>query len=178
MSETARVLISLFVIVILAAMALSTLPSSRLDEVTEPYRRPITDATGLFQSWELFAPDPRGSTLQLEARLTYDDGSTRTWQPPKGDRVVGVYRTFRWRKWANNVLVEDNTHLHRAAALFVASRNRRGGEYPVEVTLVRLSYSAPPPGSGRPRDHEPEWNEDAYYTLRLSTDGRPVTAER
>jgi hypothetical protein len=172
------VLISLFVIIILASMALSTLPPSRLDDVTQPYRRPITDVTGLFQSWELFAPNPRSSTLQLEARLTYDDGATATWRPPRGDRVIGVYRTFRWRKWANNVLVGDKTRLHRAAALFIASRNPRDGEYPVEVTLVRLSYSAPPPGSGQARDHDPEWDEDVYYTLLLSTDGRPVGADR
>ncbi len=178
LSETGRVLVSLFVIVTIAAMALSTLPPSRLDDATEPYRRPITDATGLFQSWQLFAPNPRASTLQLEARLTYGDGKTATWQPPRGDRIIGVYRTFRWRKWANNVMVDDNTRLHRTAALFVASRNRRDGEYPVEVTLVRLSYTAPPPGSGRPRDHDPDWNEDPYYTLRLSPTGQPMAVDR
>lgn len=173
-----RWLVSSFVIVILSAMTLSAIPDSQLTETTTPYRRPITDITGLNQSWNLFAPNPRASTLVLEARLSYADGATATWRPPTGDRFIGTYHTWRWRKWSNNVLVRRNTSLHRTTAMFIAAENRRGDEHPVKVTLVQLRYQAPPPGSGEPRDPDPDWDEDPYFTLRLSVDGEPQAVDR
>jgi len=111
----------------------------------------------------------------LEAHLTYANGDTATWRPPSGDRFLGTYWAFRWRKWANNVVDRSDRPLHREAARYIARENRRGEEYPVRVTLVKLTYEAPAPGSGRSRDTDPDWNEAPYYTLLLSPDGRSRT---
>jgi hypothetical protein len=170
-TRAGRWLISTSIVVIVGAMALSATPDSELADVVRPLREPITDATGLFQNWNLFAPEPRPTTFRLEARLTYEDGSSATWSPPAGNRFFGAYRSFRWRKWANNVLDRDREDLLRQAAEFIAGTTRRNGRYPVEVVLVKLTYSAPPPGSGRPRDPDPDWSVEPYYTLALSETG-------
>ena len=73
----------------------------------------------------------------------------------------------RPRKWAASVLDSDNEHLREPAARFVASRNRRDGRYPVRVVLTKLTYDAPPPGSGEPRDPTPSWERKDFYTLEL-----------
>lgn len=150
-TRAGRWLISTSIVVIVGAMALSATPDSELADVVRPLREPITDATGLFQNWNLFAPDPRPTTSRLEARLTYEDGSTASWSPPAGNRFLGAYRSFRWRKWANNVLDRDREDLLRSGAEFIAGTTRRNGRYPVEVVLVKLTYRAPRPEAD---DHE------------------------
>lgn len=172
-----RRVVSAFVTVILAAALLSAASSHGLVNLSQKVYLPITDATGLSQNWSLFAPDPRSTTYQLEARLTYADGTSDRWRPPTGDRFLGVYRGFRWRKWANRVLDGDNQDLWRPAAAYIAGENRRDGVFPVEVTLVHLRYDAPEAGSGRPRDPSPTWEEQPFYTLQGTAEGM-VTGER
>ena len=58
--------------------------------------------TGLWQGWDMFAPDPLTVNAYLEARLTMGDGSTKTWTFPRMERL-GVWDKFRqerYRKWA------------------------------------------------------------------------------
>lgn len=172
-----RRVVSAFVTVLLAAALLSAASSHGLVNLSQRVYLPITDATGLSQHWSLFAPDPRSTTYQLEARLTYADGTTDRWRPPTGDRFLGVYRGFRWRKWANHVLDGGNQDLWRPAAAYIAGENRRDGVFPVEVTLVHLRYDAPEPGSGQPRDPSPTWEEQPFYTLQGTAEGM-VTGER
>src|SRR5688500_7276572 len=89
-SATGRAFLSGVIGFTLAAMLISNLPASELRRTGMKIFDPYLDATGLHQNWNLFAPDPRRSTLQLEARITFDDGSTTVWHPPTGDPVVGV----------------------------------------------------------------------------------------
>jgi hypothetical protein len=163
-TRTGRWLISAFVVVLLTAMLLSALPDSELVDATTPWRRPITDVTGLVQSWELFAPNPGSITERLEARLTYADGSIAHWYPPSGDRLLGAYRSFRWRKWASRVMADDEGTLQVDAAVYIASVNRRNGELPSKVELARLTYDAPPVGSGLRRDPMPDWEREVLYS--------------
>lgn len=172
-----RRVVSAFVTVILAALLLSGASSHGLVDLSQRVYLPITDTTGLAQGWGLFAPNPRSATYQLEAHLTYADGTTGRWRPPSGGRLLGVYRSFRWRKWANNVLDGDNQDLWPPAAAYIARENRRAGVLPVEVTLVHLRYDAPGPGSGQPADPSPAWEAQPFYTLHQTAEGT-VTGER
>lgn len=166
-----RAWISAFIVVLLAAMVFSAAPASELREAMDPWRQPVTDATGLFQNWNLFAPDPSSATMQLEARLTYDDGTRSTWSPPTAGPILGVYRSFRWRKWASRVMSDDYESLRAPAARYIASINHREAGYPVEIVLVQLTYQAPPAGSGERPDPEPDWQEEILSTHRYTPEG-------
>lgn len=165
--QLGRALISGFIIFVLAAMAVSNLPSSELKRETLPVVRPLLDATALTQNWNLFAPDPRNSTLRLAARMTYADGVTIEWRQPESDPVVGAYRLYRWRKLSNNLVSDRRAPLWPAFAEWLARNHRRDGEAPVRVVLVRQFSNAPAPGSGDL--DRPPWREDVLF--RSATDG-------
>ena len=168
-SANGRAFISGLIIFTLAAMLISNLPASELRRTGMKVFEPYLDVTGLHQNWNLFAPDPRRATLQLEARITFDDGSTTVWHPPTGDPFVGVYRTFRWRKWAGNVLASSNGSLLEPAADWIARMHTKDGKIPVEVVLVRRSYVAPPLGSGKPSKQP--WRERVLLTVQYQEGG-------
>ncbi|MGH2786093.1 MAG: hypothetical protein ACRDJ1_12590 [Actinomycetota bacterium] len=165
-SGTGRALISGFIIFTLAAMLISNLPSSELRRTGMKVFRPYLDASGLHQNWNLFAPDPRRTTLQLEARITFDDGTTTVWHPPVGDPFVGVYRTFRWRKWAGNVLSSSGDGLLEPAADWIAAMHTKDGKTPIAIVLVKRSYVAPALGSGKPAKQP--WQETVLLTVEYS----------
>lgn len=75
-----------------------------------PVRAYMT-TTGFIQGWQMYAPNPDTRSIGMEVRLTYKDGTQRTWFAPrvKDMGYVAKYRWERMRKWlevaANNVLV-------------------------------------------------------------------------
>lgn len=168
-SATGRALISGFIVFTLAAMLVSNLPASELRRTGMKVFDPYLDVSGLHQNWNLFAPDPRRTTLQLEARITFDDGSTTVWHPPVGNPFVGVYRTFRWRKWAGNVLSSTNRELLEPAADWIALMHTTAGRVPVQIELVKRSYVAPALGSGKPA-RQP-WKESVLLTVQYEGAG-------
>jgi hypothetical protein len=171
-SPLGRSIISAFLIFTLGAMIASNLPPSELRRTALKAASPFLDLTGLHQNWNLFAPDPRRVTLQLEARITYADGTNAVWHPPVGDPFVGVYRTFRWRKWAGYVVAKTSASLWAPTAAWVARTHVRGGVYPARVVLVRRFYVAPLPGRADTR--QPPWNETVLYTARFTASGARI----
>jgi hypothetical protein len=150
-------------IVLVGSMAVSALPDSGLGDTLRTVERPVTDVTGLSQNWALFAPVPRNNFLRLRAEIERADGTVEEWIPPVGDRLVGVYRTYRWRKWANGVVVPDASLLHRGAAEHLRARFADAGPPITEVRLYRGWFQQEPPGSGVPADREPAFVEELLY---------------
>lgn len=167
-SALGKVVISGFILFILGALLVSNLPASELKRTADPMFRAALGATGLRQSWNLFAPKPRWTTEQLEARLTYGDGTTILWRPPTSDPVIGAYRAYRFRKWMHNVL-GNNRVLWQPAAEWIARNHQRNGEWPREVALVKKTFIAPPPGSGR--TERPDWEERTFFVARFEPNG-------
>lgn len=156
-----RALLSGFLLLVLGALLVSNLPSSELKREAMPAFEPLIDATALTQNWNLFAPDPRNSTLRLAARMTYPDGVTLEWHQPESDPIIGPYRAYRWRKFANNLLSDRRSFLWPDVIAWLAREHRRDGHAPERVVLLRQYYFAPAPGSGdRTR---PPWREDVLY---------------
>lgn len=159
-----RRLLNVVAILLLGAMLVSNLPDSELRDRARLVERPITDVTGLSQNWALFAPNPRSSFLRLRAEIEREDGSVEVWTPPVGDRLVGVFRTYRWRKWANGVVDPDATRLQRGAAAYLQAQFTEPGASPVaEVRLYRGVHVQPRPGSGEPADRAPDFEEELLY---------------
>lgn len=164
-TRAGRRLLTVVLIAVVGAMLLSNLPSTAVTDRLAQFQEPITDVTGLGQNWALFAPVPRSTTLQLRAEIERADGTVDEWTPPTGDPFVGVYRTYRWRKWSGAVVVPRNTRLHRGAANYLQHRAEAdGGALPVEIRLYRGVFRQPPSGSGEPLDRDPPFEEELLHT--------------
>lgn len=163
-SRVGRILISGFLVVTLAAILVINLPESRLRRDAMKAAEPYLIATGLDQNWRIFAP-PRRTSLRVRARVTYEDGSVATWQPPGGSDLVGAYWDYRWRKWLENVTQDVNRKLWKPAALFAARQLRHPGRAPRRVTLIRSWQDLRRPGKPGP---DRPWKSYAYYTLQGS----------
>ena len=159
-----RAAISAGIVYVLVALLVSNLPASELKDAARPAVTPFLEATALSQTWNLFAPNPRQSTLRLEARMTYADGTQLVWRQPEGDPFLSEYRGYRWRKWASNVMSDRRQDLWPGVADWLAEQHHRDGKRPTEVILVRQFYFAPRPGSGE--REVPPWTDDVLYVAR------------
>jgi len=170
-----RALISAFLVVTLAAVAVTNLPESRLRREGLKAAQPYLEATGLDQNWRVFAPHPRRTSLRLLARVRYRDGAVGVWRLPAGGDLVGAYWDYRWRKWLENVIQDSRRKdLQRAAAAYIAREMRRPGKIPARVTLVERAQDLRPPGSRGP-DAGP-WKQYVLLSTRVGDSGRAADA--
>src|SRR5215212_6102776 len=98
-SDGRRAIVSVFLVVVLFSLAAANLPNSSIRATMLSAATPVLNATGLDQTWSVFAPGPRRQVLEVSARIKYSDGQTGTWHMPTGGPWIGAYRDYRWRKW-------------------------------------------------------------------------------
>lgn len=154
-SGAGRSLLSVLLVLTLAAVVAWNLPPSALREAALPVVEPYVRTLGLDQTWNLFAPDPPRATFEVLARIDYADGSWGEWRPPRNDR---------WRKWLGAIRLDRNMALWAPTAAWIAASHDHDGRRPVTVTLVRRGHPLPPPGSGAA---EPTWEELPFFTYRV-----------
>jgi hypothetical protein len=146
--KAGRVLISALIAVSLLAVGLTNLPDSPIRREGLKVAQPYLEATGLEQSWKLFAPQPRRASLRLLARVRYLDGSVAIWRPRSGNALTGTYWDYRWRKWVENLSQGTRAETLRAAAApYIARQMRRPGKAPTTVTLIEQAQVLRPPGA-------------------------------
>lgn len=150
----------LFVALIVGVLAWNA-PVSRLSNAISDKARPAIWGLGLDQDWEVFAPNPQDSSVDLRADVTLADGQLVSWRPPRAGRFVQPYRTYRWWKWIDHIRVDANSAYWYQFATWVANKYRDSS--PVSVTLVRLWRNTTVPGTSLV-DH---WHSYAFYTLQL-----------
>jgi hypothetical protein len=116
--------------------------------------RPYLFFSGIWQSWEMFCPTPSHMNTYLDATIRLSDGGTRTWTFPRMQAygLVERYRMERFRKWAENIRMDENAIAWADAARYVARRFVDPHNPPVSVSLRRHWAMIPPPdeGLGRP----------------------------
>jgi hypothetical protein len=167
-SDLGRALISAFVIVTLLVIFASNLPRLHDSELKRKLSRigtPYLGATGIDQSWSVFAPEPVKTNNGFTALVTFRDGNTAQWQAPQDDRFLGAFREGRWSKWLevvrNPIYTED---VLKPAAAWIARRYATDGRRPVRVTFIRAWQDIPAPGS----ELKNLWHAEAYYTLDVT----------
>jgi hypothetical protein len=149
------------VLVLLLEVA-THLPGSAIErEVSAPANRFIR-MVAAEQAWGVFAPDPRSTSLRLEARVTFADGSTTSWDVPDGPRIGANLRFYRWRKWLERIRSDSFRGLWRPTAEWVASLYADAPSPVTRVELVRHFHENVVIGE------QPPWEEFTYYTLDVA----------
>ncbi len=160
-SAAGRVLISVFLVVTVLAVAFWNLPPSELKRQGLRPLAPYVRATGLDQNWGVFAPNPRQQTLEMVARVQYADGTQGTWRLPSGNALFGAYWDYRWRKWMEWASNDAYPQLRDPAAQFVLREERGAGRRPVQVELFRRTADLPAPGY-KPR--QLPWRSEQFHS--------------
>jgi hypothetical protein len=110
--------------------------------------------SGLFQTWNAFAPAPKAINSYVEAIVIYKDGAVRTWKFPRMEQL-GLWERYheeRYRKFVENLKEDSSAPLWPDAARHIARLNNVPSNPPQIVMLIRhWSDIVPrPDGSYRP----------------------------
>ena len=155
----AQIAIALVIVAALLAQAVTHLPGgSAVEDELGPSANYLTRLGGVEAQWGVFAPNPRRSSLKIEGRVTFEDGSTAVWHLPEGARVGGNLRYYRWRKWLERARSDDFRILWEPTCQWIASLY---DEYdaPVEsVELIRMFHE------NRVVGEQPPYDEFVYHT--------------
>jgi len=165
-SNLGRGLITGLVALLLLLQIATHLPSdSAVNQKVGTYAQQYIRILGSEQAWGVFAPNPRSRSLRMEARVTFEDGSTATWTLPHGPVVGANLRFYRWRKWLERVRADSNQGLWEPTARWVASLYDDAESPVAKVELVRGFHENPINGP------QPPYQDFTYYTLDLTEEG-------
>ena len=104
--------------------------------------RPYFLWAGLFQSWDMFAPNPKRANTYIEAELRYQDGSRKTWTFPRLEEMSlrEKFLKERYRKYADSLQRDELDDLWPDAARYIARLNSTP-ENPVKTVILIQRYS-------------------------------------
>jgi hypothetical protein len=164
-SAVAQILIAAAIVLILVAQVATHLPDSAIRDEVGDDASYFTRLTGTEQQWGVFAPNPRSTSLRIEGRVTFEDGSTAVWHLPEGPRVGANLRYYRWRKWLERVRSNDYRSLWDPTARWIAGLYDDGPSPVEKVELVRMFRE------NRLRGEQPRFEEVVYWTYRPDAEG-------
>jgi hypothetical protein len=137
-------------------------------QILDPVTMPVMRAFGLWQSWEMFAPDPRREDIRVEVRFVNRAGDghvfmlTAMESMSYGERV----QRERWRKFFNDHLrLDDERRLWQPFAEFMVRALRQEGQDPASIELVRWWRAADPQlgPDTRPDVRRTPWNSHVFH---------------
>jgi hypothetical protein len=140
--------------------------------ILDPMSLPFMRACGLWQSWEMFSPDPRRDDIRVEVRFVNRDGTSHRLMLTAmnamgyGERV----QKERWRKYFNDHLrLDDERRLWQPFAEFVVRALRNEGQDPASIELVRWWRAAEPRISPalRPDVRDAPWESFVFHRWRV-----------
>lgn len=144
-----RVAINVFLVFHLIAITCWTLPlNSPLIDAFRSCVRPYMVWTGLFQSWDMFAPLPKTDNSYLQATVITRDGQIHTVSLPRMEQLTLPQKYFkeRYRKFAEIVESKTNSALWPDFARHLARPFNNPTNPPEIVLLIRYWSDIPPPG--------------------------------
>lgn len=163
-------LISLFILSYMVCISLWVMaPSKRRDDVIRSFEPAVLWA-GLWQSYDVFSPNPRDINLDLEGLVTFDDGSTTIWKYPRMEQMGIVERVIheRWRKLGHDHLNwEKEKQLWPDFARFIARTVNSENKHPASVVLVRHWIAIPKPKDGFGKPLPPHTNRYEFYSYKV-----------
>lgn len=136
--------------------------------ILDPATAPVMRAFGLWQSWEMFAPDPRREDIRVEVLFANHDGGghgimlTAMESMGYGER----FQRERWRKFFNDHLrLDDERRLWQPFAAFMVRSLRQEGQDPAALELVRWWRAADPQFGPdvRPAVRRAPWSSHVFH---------------
>jgi hypothetical protein len=132
----------------------------------------------IWQSWEMFAPNPRGDDIWTDVVYTRSDGQEGRWILTKMSDMPWIERwqKERWRKYFNDHLRTDGAKfLWKPFAEFTAARLKSESVDATTITLRRWWRPAGHPVSRslKPGVRVDPWNHYDFYKWHKSPEESP-----
>jgi hypothetical protein len=165
MKKWQYITINTFLIFHILAISCWCMPlSSPFIGVCRDALRPYFVWSGLFQSWDMFSPQPKAGNSYLEALILYKDGSTKIWSFPRMEQLTLTekYSKERYRKFVETLLDNKNADLWPDVARYVARLPEIREGQPQKVMLVaKWSDIVRQPDGTFTRA---PWDENVFYS--------------
>jgi len=161
--------VNAFLIFHIAAISCWAIPiNTPLTDACKNLLRPYFVWSGVFQSWDMFSPNPKSKNVYMEAVVIYKDGSTTMWTFPRMEMLSLTERLFkeRYRKYEETLSSNQFSGLWPDAARRIARLNNYGASTPRRVMLV-LRWSDIIPREDGGYDRGP-WNFDVFYSYEVT----------
>jgi hypothetical protein len=150
--EWVRSAISVFILFHLVAITCWALPVNwslvaGVREITRPYML----WTGLFQTWDMFAPNPPPTNTYVKA-VVITEHHLRVWAFPRMDQLSfgQRYQKERYRKFLENMLLEQNAPLLPDVVRHIARFYNDPSDPPRKVMLIKFQSDITPGSSDQP----------------------------
>jgi len=170
MGKPARIALSAFILLNLFGMVSWCVPmESPLVVACRNVVKPYVLFTGLFQKWDMFAPEPSRLNCYVGAQIVYRDGHNSLWTFPRMENlgIVDKYFKERFRKFANdNLRLDTNSALWPDAARYIARLHNSAANPPVAVNLIRYWSEVPPPTSNGTYQPGP-WQQYQFFRYNV-----------
>ncbi len=147
-------LVSLFVLIHLAAVLIWNLPECSFKNRTSAWCAYYLLPTGLWQYWGMFAPEPFRDTVALEGIVRDRHGMFRRFEFPRmADKPASeAFWGFRYSKLATNLSSDEMVAYREFVARYVLRRvGLTPNDYPADIELRYRVWRTPPIGEP-PRD--------------------------
>jgi hypothetical protein len=168
-SSHGPLIITVGVVLFLLCEIGTNLPSSAIQRKESETTNRFARVLGVEQEWGVFAPDPRPTSLELEARITFEDGSRTTWHLPHGSPIGENLRYYRWRKWLERARSDSYSDIWAPTARWIASLYADRDSPVAQVQLVRRFHDNVLHGD------QPPYQEFVYCTVQVDAGSRSCT---
>jgi hypothetical protein len=123
--------------------------------------RPYMVWSGLFQTWDMFAPDPKSINSYVRAVVITQDRHIKVWNFPRMEELSfgERYRKERYRKFAE-VLPEKEEVLLPDVAGHLARLFNSQADPPYKVLLIQFRADIRP---GADKSAEPVYKPNLFY---------------
>ncbi len=158
MTKLKYIAISAFLLFHLLAIACWSVPiDSPLLAAFRSSIRPYMLWSGLFQSWDMFAPLPKSENDYLQAVIITHDGTLHTFKFPRMEQLdlLARYSKERYRKFAENLVDSKYAGVWPGVAIHLARRYNNPANPPAIVMLIRY-WSPIDPQADKSRPVAPE----------------------
>jgi hypothetical protein len=148
-----RAAINVFIIFHLVAITCWALPLDIFPtRAVKKLVRPYMVWTGLFQSWDTFAPNPIRLNSYAKAAVITENHHIKVWAFPRMEELSFSerYRKERYRKFAEVLIQQKNAILWPDAAKHLARTFDDPADLPDKVILIQFLADINPPGDKSP----------------------------
>jgi hypothetical protein len=151
----------------------------RKDSIVKYTEKPLF-FFGLWQDWNMFAPNPRNEDIWMDLHFLNRDGTLHTWALTDMVKMPFIerWRQERWRKYFNDHLrLDDEKRLWQPFADYSLTVLRQRGYDPVTIDFVRhwRPTQIPVRPDLRADVRKDPWKQHLFFHWQIPETPRSVT---